>query len=229
MTTSRRALASAVCVLSCLPFSLARGQRASRCSPPDTTKEWYRRQREWASDVRHDWSDDSLRTTLLRAAGVDGNRAFAPQLGVQQRESGTAAPADSALLDRLRSLAMTRGATWPTRSIVGAAGVHALWLLVQRDTALQRAALHRMMESGPDEALAADVAVLEDRVRLQSRRKQLYGTQLRLVRGRLVPAPTEDPAHADMRRDAAGLPPLKAAMCAAASRPNAKYEMRNAQ
>jgi hypothetical protein len=71
-----------------------------------------------------------------------------------------------------------------------------------------------MMESGPDEALPADVAVLEDRVRLQSGRKQLYGTQLRRVGDRLVPAPTEDSAHVDMRRDAAGLPPLDAAICA---------------
>jgi hypothetical protein len=93
--------------------------------------------------------------------------------------------------------------------------VRSVWIIAQRDTALQRTVLHRMMESGPDEALAADVAVLEDRVRLQSGRKQLYGSQLRLVGGKLVPAPIEDSAHVDMRRDAAGLPPLRNAMCVA--------------
>jgi hypothetical protein len=92
--------------------------------------------------------------------------------------------------------------------------VRAVWIVAQRDTALQRTVLHRMMESGPDEALAADVAVLEDRVRLQSGRKQLYGSQLRMVGGKLVPAPIEDSAHVDMRRDAAGLPPLREALCA---------------
>jgi hypothetical protein len=92
--------------------------------------------------------------------------------------------------------------------------VRAVWLLSQRDTALQRAALHRMMESGPDEALPADVAVVEDRVRLQSGRRQLYGSQLRMRSGKLTPAPIEDSAHVDMRRDAAGLPPLRQAICA---------------
>jgi hypothetical protein len=76
-----------------------------------------------------------------------------------------------------------------------------------------------MMEAGPEESLAADVAVLEDRVRMQSGRKQLYATQLRRVGATLVPGITEDSAHVDMRRDAAGLPPLRVALCAAASSP----------
>lgn len=105
--------------------------------------------------------------------------------------------------------------------MVGAAGVRAAWLLAQRDTALQRVTLRRMMESGPEEALGADVAVLEDRVRIQSGRKQLYGTQLREENGQLVPAPMEDSAHVDMRREGAGLPPLAAAICAAKRAPAA--------
>jgi hypothetical protein len=96
---------------------------------------------------------------------------------------------------------------------VGPAGFRAAWLIAQRDTALLRTALHRMMEAGPEESLPADVALLEDRIRLQSGRKQLYGTQLRRVGASLVPAPMEDSAHVDMRRDAAGLPPLRIALC----------------
>ncbi|MFL5615485.1 MAG: DUF6624 domain-containing protein [Gemmatimonadaceae bacterium] len=138
---------------------------------------------------------------------------LASQTGVQREDGLTAGAADTAVLSRLRTLAATRGSTWPSRSVVGAAGVRAVWLIAQRDTALERVVLHRMMESGPDEALPADVAVLEDRVRLLSGRKQLYGSQLRMVNGKLVPAPIEDSAHVDMRRDAAGLPPLKQAMC----------------
>ena len=186
-------------------------RRAPHCTLPDTSSEWYRKQREWLSDVKHDWSDEAFRNSLVGAAGLMAT-ALPAQTGVQ-REDSTIGAADTAVLGRLRTLAATRGSTWPTRSIVGAAGVRAVWILVQRDTALQRTALHRMMESGPDEALAADVAVLEDRVRLQSGRKQLYGSQLRMVNGRFVPAPIEDSAHVDMRRDAAGLPPLKSALC----------------
>jgi len=186
---------------------------AQRCAPPDTTAEWFTRQRAWLSDATHDWSDDAFRSALLTAARVDGSRPLTPQYGVEPVANRAASLPDSMVLARLRTLAATRGSTWPTRGVVGAAGVRAVWILAEQDTALQRAVLHRMMESGPDEALAADVAVLEDRVRLQSGRKQLYGSQLRMVGGQLVPAPIEDSAHVDMRRDAAALPPLRPAMC----------------
>lgn len=190
-------------------------QRATRaCAPPDTTAAWFTQQRQWLSDQKHDWSDDEFRNALLSAAGLVA-KPLTTQLGVQRADEPSVAPSDTAILSRLRTLAATRGSAWPTRSVVGASGVRAVWILAQGDTALQRVALHRMMESGPNEALPADVAVLEDRVRLQSGRKQLYGSQLRTVNGRLAPAPIEDSAHVDMRRDAAGLPPLRQALCVA--------------
>jgi hypothetical protein len=75
-----------------------------------------------------------------------------------------------------------------------------------------------MMESGLDEALKPDVAVLEDRVRMLSGRKQLYGTQLTSVDGKLVPLAIEDSAHVDLRREGALLPPLAWSVCNANSR-----------
>ena len=201
-----RQAAAASLALAFISLSLA-GQR---CASPDTTADWFRRQRAWLSDAKHDWSDDALRSALVSAAAVDVDRLLSAQIGAERE--GEIPLADTAILARLRTLAGTHGSTWPTRGAVGAAGVRAVWLLAQHDTALQRTVLHRMMESGPDEALAADVAVLEDRVRLQSARKQLYGSQLRVVGGKLVPAPIEDSSHVDMRRDAAGLPPLREAL-----------------
>ena len=206
------ALAVAAATFPSLP---ALAQRPARsCTLPDTTGAWFQQQRLLLSDEKHDWSDDELRNALLSAAGLMATPLTA-QLGAQRPDEPPIATSDSAVLARLRTLAATRGSAWPTRSVVGASGVRALWVLAQRDTALQRTALHRMMESGPGEALPADVAVLEDRVRLQSGRKQLYGSQLRTVNGTLAPAPIEDSAHVDMRRDAAGLPPLSRALCAA--------------
>jgi hypothetical protein len=207
MITRQAAIASLAVVLCALTAA------AQRCPPPDTTAEWFKRQRAWLADSKHDWSDEALRSSLIAAAGIDAARPLAVQLGVQRQGDAGAIVSDTVVIARLRSLATTRGSTWPVRAVVGAAGVRSVWLLAQRDSALQRTVLHRMMESGPDEALAADVAVLEDRVRLQSGRKQLYGSQLRMVGGRLVPAPIEDSAHVDMRRDAAGLPLLRQAMC----------------
>jgi len=212
---ARQAVRAALIAVLLLPVAAtARAQRASRrCVAPDTSADWFRKQREWLSDVRHDWSDDAFRNSLLSAAGITAGSPLAPELGAQGESEVASANADTTILEQLRSLAQTRGSTWPTRTVVGAAGVRAVWMLAQRDTALERTALHRMMESGPDEALPADVAVLEDRVRLLSGRKQLYGSQLRMVNGKLVPAPIEDSAHVDMRRDAAGLPPLNRAIC----------------
>lgn len=209
MTRKAAALAYVALASTFAPIP-ALAQRA--CTPPDTTTAWFKQQRQWLSDQKHDWSDDEFRNALLSAAGLVA-KPLITQLGVQRADELSSAPSDTAMVSRLRTLAATRGSAWPTRSVVGAAGVRAVWMLAQGDTALQRVALHRMMESGPDEALPADVAVLEDRVRLQSGRKQLYGSQLRMVNGKLAPAPIEDSAHVDMRRDAAGLPPLRQAMC----------------
>ena len=216
MTTRQAARLAYFALAAAFPLAAA-AQRVTRaCMPPDTTAAWFQQQRQWLSDDKHDWSDDELRNALLGAAGLMAT-PLTTQLGVQRMDAPSMGTSDTTVMSRLRALAASRGSTWPTRSVVGASGVRAVWILAQRDTALQRIALHRMMESGPGEALPADVAVLEDRVRLQSGRKQLYGSQLRMVNGALAPAPIEDSAHVDTRRDAAGLPPLRQALCAARS------------
>jgi hypothetical protein len=116
---------------------------------------------------------------------------------------------------QLKTLASTRGSAWPTKSVVGAAGVHAVYLLVERDSALATSVLRRLMEAGPAESPAVDVATLEDRLRIQTGRKQLYGTQFRWTSRRHRAAPMEDSAHADLRREDAGLPPFALGLCLA--------------
>ena len=203
---------------------------AARCTPRDTaldtTAEWYRRQQAWLSETAGGtsatWTNGSLRSLLLAAAPLDTTRALPVQLGGAQIVDGpehisSNTQALGAGIAQLRQLARDRQSPWPTRSVVGPAGFRAAWLIARTDTALLRTALHRMMEAGPEESLAADVAVLEDRVRVLSGRKQLYGTQLRRVGATFVVAPLEDSAHVDMRRDAAGLPPLRVALCTAAT------------
>ena len=193
----------------------------ARCAPLDTTAKWYAKQRQWADDSKHSWSNDSLRTALIHAAGLDTDpKAGAGALiGYEIVGTSPAAPQGDAVtaIATLRGLAQTRSSTWPTKSVVGAQGVRAVWLLASQDSALARVALHRMMEAGPEESPPAAVAVLEDRLRIANGRKQLYATQLvTSADGKLEPAPVEDPKHVDLRRDAAGLPPLAQAICAAA-------------
>ncbi|MCC6928386.1 MAG: hypothetical protein IT359_05260 [Gemmatimonadaceae bacterium] len=206
--------------------ALAQRPTAARARTPnvrctvDTSADWFRKQRAWSDESRHDWSNDGLRVALLHAAGIGGvaDAGALPGFEIvgEGGPTGGDATAQASMLDSLRALAKNRQSPWPVRSVVGPAGVRAVWLLAARDSILARTVLHRMMEAGPDESPPAAVATLEDRLRLQQGRKQIYGTQLiRTANGGLEPAPMEDPGRVDLRRDAAGLPPIALALCAA--------------
>jgi hypothetical protein len=194
-------------------------KQANKKCGVDSSAQWFAKQRAWLDEPTHAWSDDTLRASLLRATGLEPVNALPVQMGWEaQSDAGTptVTSTESAVVSQLLKLAATRGATWPTKSVAGAKGTRAVWLLAHRDTALARAALKRMMEAGPEESNAADVATLEDRLRLISGRKQLYGTQFRIdADGKVTLAPMEDSAHADLRREGAGLPPFKVSACLA--------------
>ncbi|MDB4906614.1 MAG: hypothetical protein JWO05_1398 [Gemmatimonadetes bacterium] len=181
----------------------------------DSSAAWAKRQRSMYSELGAAPTDSALRRSLLRAAGLTDLHPIAFELGVHVAgDAGAPSASDSSMVAQLVKLASTRGSTWPTRSVVGSYGTHSIWRLAQRDTAVGRAVLKRMMEAGPDESAAVDVATLEDRMRLAWGRKQLYGTQfLRSPEGRLSLAPMEDSAHADLRRGEAGLPPFRLSLC----------------
>ena len=195
---------------------MPRAKLVAECSwkPSDA---WVKRQAEFFDESKHDWTNDSLRAALLDAAGLKTPLKVPVQFGVRVEGSDSTPPAGAAaMVDALKKLASTRGSTWPTKSVVGAAGTHAVYLLVSHDTGLARSALHRMMEAGPTESPAADVATLEDRLRLVWGRKQIYGTQFRAgANGKVELAPMEDSAHADLRREGAALPPFKFGLCMA--------------
>ena len=218
---TRLVVASAL--LPAVAAAQAKSTRASsaacRVQPSDA---WVKRQAEFFDESKHDWTNDSLRTALLSAAGLSAPLDMPVNTGVQLVDhQPTLGPSAPAMVDELKKLAATRGSTWPTKSVVGAAGTHAVYLLAHSDTALGRAALHRMMEAGPAESPAADVATFEDHMRIVWGRKQIYGTQFRVdEKGRVVLAPMEDSAHADLRREDAGLPPFKLGLCLSASLPS---------
>jgi hypothetical protein len=177
---------------------------------------WIAKQTEWFGEPGHPWTNDTLRTQLLAAAGIAGPLVSPAQHGWEfDKDSFADTPTAPNMVKRLIALGATRS-SWPTKSAVGAAGVHAIFLLAHRDTALGRSALHQMMEAGPTESNAADVATLEDRMRLAWGRKQIYGTQFfHDAKGNAVLMPIEDSLHADLRREGAGLPPLKVGICLA--------------
>jgi hypothetical protein len=202
---------------------------AKTCDRPDTAAAWYKTQRDWwALDAKHDWSNDSLRTALLAAARnletASMKGSFPIQLGVMvtpaaaPRSGAVDAAQIEALRAQFRAMAQLRKA--PTRSVVGVAGEHAAWLIAGGDSATMVGFTHQLMEAGPDESSAADVAVIEDWLRTMNGRKPIYASQVRIVRDakgqmELQPIPTEDLAHVDIRRENAALPPLAFALCAA--------------
>jgi hypothetical protein len=75
-----------------------------------------------------------------------------------------------------------------------------------------------MMEAGPDQGIKADIAVLEDRVRVLAGNNQLYGTQMDFVNGKYVPLPIEDSSRVNRRRESVHLPPLAWSVCNANSK-----------
>ena len=120
------------------------------------------------------------------------------------------AAADGENLPWLRQVITDVG--WPGKSLVGADGAHAAWLLAQhadRDPAFQRRCLDLLaaaVERG--EATINQQAYLTDRVLLHEGKQQEYGTQAMARDGRFEPRNLRDPEHVDERRAIAGLSPL---------------------
>jgi hypothetical protein len=166
--------------------------------------------RLWADLLRRTRRDQELRRRLPAAPAATDPAAADP------------AATDPELLDELAALERENGAWlahlvdtrgWPGRSLVGADGAMAAWLLAQHvDVPLQRRllpVLRAAAEAG--EATAAQVAHLEDRVRVGRGEPQRFGTQFRQAAdGTLEPARIEDPAGLDDRRAAVGLEPFAA-------------------
>jgi hypothetical protein len=206
--------------VSTLPAQRAatRPVKPAACAPVNPKAEWYVKQQSFADSAGATFTDPALRQQLLAAAGYDSKAAFTPELGFRIiGEPPTIVARDTAVLATLRAMAAKR--QWPSRASVGAAGVHAAWLVSQGDSVLSIAAQRRMMEAGLGESSPAEVAVMEDANRVRLGRGQLYGTHFtRSTTGALQMYRLEDPEHVDLRREGAWLPTLKASACWAGMR-----------
>lgn len=112
-----------------------------------------------------------------------------------------------------RFLALLQEEGWPGLTRVGEDGVQAATLIVQHAIsrpALQRRALLLLQAAAEiGEVPILPVAMLEDRIRCNEGRRQIYGTQFDWdEHGRLSPLPIEDEDRVDDRRREVGLGPL---------------------
>lgn len=153
--------------------------------------------------------DDALRAELLSMAEADQSfrrrwrslRQEAVELELEQERARSA---------RLAAIVGEHG--WPGRSLVGDDGANAAWLLVQhadRDVELQERCLELLARAVAEgEASRRNLAYLDDRVRVNRGREQVYGTQFHGRGESFAPRPIEDPERLDERRVSAGLEPF---------------------
>lgn len=115
---------------------------------------------------------------------------------------------DTRNTERMKEIVAEIG--WPTISKVGKGGAEHAWLLVQHadhDVAFQEHCL-QLMKDSIDDVDPVDVAYLEDRVRVNQGKGQLYGTQFTQENNQHIPRTIEDEEHVDERRTALGMDPL---------------------
>jgi len=100
---------------------------------------------------------------------------------------------------------------FPTISKVGKVGMRNAWYLIQHadhDVEFQKMCLGLISKLPNSEVDKTLVAYLEDRVRVNEKRGQLYGTQFTQIGNQHVPRPIEDEEHVDERRAQMGMGPL---------------------
>jgi hypothetical protein len=161
--------------------------------------------------------DEELRRELLARAEEDQRvrHQVSPPKGQPVIRLSAEAAEESRRVDTdntrwLADILATRG--WPGRTVVGEDGAAAAWLLAQhadRDLDLQRTFLDALRGAVAEgEASPANLAYLEDRVRVADGHPQLYGTQFTVTDEEFGPCPIEDPQQLDERRAAVGLEPF---------------------
>ena len=116
---------------------------------------------------------------------------------------------DARNTERMKEIVAEIG--WPTVSKVGVEGASNAWLLVQHadhDVTFQEECLNLMKEAPEGEVDRTDIAYLEDRVRVNQGRGQLYGTQFTQENRQHIPRAIEDEENVDERRAELGMGPL---------------------
>ncbi len=165
-------------------------------------------------------ANPSLRSTLLKMEAADqkvrmqalaqftktGDQMNIPMLWILLRMNSV----DGTNTKRMRGIIDKYG--WPGKTLVGADGAGAAFLLVQhadRDTAFQKKCLPLLQKAAEEgEASKSDMAYLTDRIRVADGQKQLYGTQCSWKDTLVEMDPIEDSLHVDERRAEVGLEPL---------------------
>jgi hypothetical protein len=183
-----------------------------RCVTRDTATAWQVRSAEWSREQPGSWTHDSLRNVLIAMGDADQavrsatgfvdsirSEAFVRRMHVQ----------DSINAAKLLEIIDRFG--WPTRTMVGARGATAAFLIAQHNGSLQPMALRLMRALPSREVQQSELAMLEDRVLVSQGKPQKYGTQFKPDGTEFFPVDSLS-RLADRRADA-GLPPMPVYLC----------------
>ena len=183
-----------------------------RCVTRDTATAWQLKSAEWSREAPGSWTNDSLRNVLI-AMGI-ADQAVRPTTGwadsirnpafVQRMHAQ-----DSINAQQLREIIDRFG--WPTKTMVGARGASAAFLVAQHNASLQSLALRLMRALPPREVQQSELAMLEDRLLVAQGKPQKYGTQLNVDGTEF--APVDSLERLEERRAEAGLPPMRVYLC----------------
>lgn len=200
------------------PASPALGQRSGddavveRCITRDTATAWRVRSAEWSTERPGGWTNDSLRAVLVAMGEAD--QAVRPAVGFSDSIRNPAFVRRMHLQDsinavKLREIIDRFG--WPTRTMVGARGASAAFLVAQHNASLQPLALRLMRALPATEVQQSELAMLEDRVLVAEGKPQKYGTQFTPDGSAFFPV--DSLSRLEARRAEAGLPPMPVYLC----------------
>jgi hypothetical protein len=108
--------------------------------------------------------------------------------------------------ERMKEIVQSIG--WPTISKVGAEIASNAWLLIQHadhDVEFQEHCLELMKEADEGDVNKQNIAYLEDRIRVNQGRGQIYGTQFKQENQQHIPLPIEDEENVNSRRAEMGM------------------------
>ena len=99
---------------------------------------------------------------------------------------------------------------WLGISQVGPIANNALFLVIQHATVEMQEKYFPLLKESAEkgESRLADMALMDDRIRMYRRTKQLYGSQTTVVNGKTYVWSIEDAKNVDERRNSVQLPPL---------------------
>ena len=117
---------------------------------------------------------------------------------------------DQENLPRLKAIIQRFG--WPGFQLIGEEGADKIWLLIQhcdRDVEFQKTCLQLLKDAvTKEDAPKKHLAYLMDRVLVNQKLPQLYGTQAQIIEGQIIPQPIEEQDQLDQRRANMGLEPF---------------------